>query len=269
MKAGFLVCLVLSLVASIWGAEPASLPEPGPENSGLRLRLVVKPRTDVAEGCDVQIDLLNVSPRPVTVRAAWRYDEEEGDLKDYLHAAASMECVPAVRRWMGGVPMAHRALPQPEETIAPGATLTVRWQTADRHLKSRVADPNEAQNPKLPLPGLYSVHASLRVPTDQGVVPVRSNEQLVSVGGSLAMPKATLGFLHDADAERKTATISLGTVQKVAVGDRFGYFSKMERGTVTITGVGPDHAYGTLEMKHAPGGKPPARGTEVSLVLPE
>ena len=89
---------LLILVTLHLRAEIAALPEPGPEDGGLRMRLVVVPRTDAGkDGYDVRMDLLNTSERAITLRAGWE-SEEGGDLKDYIEAATSIECVPAVRR---------------------------------------------------------------------------------------------------------------------------------------------------------------------------
>jgi hypothetical protein len=66
---GLLSLLSLNL-ASVLAAEP---PEAGPEDGGLRLRLVVTPRADAGkEGYDVKVDLLNVFRQPITIQANWR-----------------------------------------------------------------------------------------------------------------------------------------------------------------------------------------------------
>ena len=105
-------------------------------------------------------------------------------MTDYLEAAANIECVPAIAPWMGGVAQGQRMSPQPQHSLKAGETLTVRWQSEGRKLKNRVTNPNEVQNPTFPFAGLYSVHATIDVITGEGVVRLRSNEQLVPVGGS-------------------------------------------------------------------------------------
>jgi len=261
-----ILALLILFTPHLRAAEPATLPEPGPEDGGLRMRLVVAPRTDVGkEGYDVRVDLLNTSERAITLRAGWE-GEEAGDLEDYVDAATSIECVPAVRRWVGGVMQGRRTSPQPEYVLQPGKVLSVRWQTQGRHLKNRVTNPNDVQNPEFPFPGLYSVHATVNVITHGGIVPLRSNEQLVSVGGSRAMPKSTLGQLLHVDADGKTATMSLGSLQKVEPGDQFQYFSKREQGRLTITTVKPSISVGNLEVVFPTDSTPPLRGTEVTLI---
>src|SRR5216110_3541184 len=110
----------------------AALPEPGPEDGGLRLRLQVAPRADSGkEGYDVRLDLLNISQRPITLRAHWRNEGDAGDLKDYVEAATSIECVPEVAPWIGGVRQGQPKS-QPQQELAPGETLWLHWQTDGR-----------------------------------------------------------------------------------------------------------------------------------------
>lgn len=255
--------LWMLLLVPVRSAE-APLPEPGPEAGGLRLRLRVTPRAD-QEGYDVGVDLLNVSAKPVTVRADWRNDQNDGGVKDYLEASASIEIVPEVQRWMGGVAMGQRTTPQPEQVLAAGATLSLSWQTAGRYLKKRISDPHEARNPTFPFPGLYAVHATLLVVTPGCTVPLRSNEQLVPVAGSLAMPKSTLGRLMEVDADGKGAVITLGSRHQAAVGDQFEHRSKTEDWRFTVTRVGEDCSWGSLELMFPKAPMPPRPGMEFVL----
>jgi hypothetical protein len=263
----FLTFLLLLVVAPpMQAAEKTGLPEPGPEESGLRMRLLVKPRTDAGkEGYDVRVDLLNTSERAIKLLGKWR-NEDRGDVKDYIEAATSIECVPAIKRWMGGVQMGHRESPQPEQIIEKGEVLSVRWQTAGRYLKNRVTNPNEVQNPHFPFPGLYSVHATVDVITRERTVPLRSNEQLVSVGGSNALPKSTLGQLGQVEADGKTAMLSLGARHKIEVGDQFEHNSKGDYWKLTITEVNPGYSMGNLELKSPARLTPPVPGREVTLI---
>ena len=98
----------------------ATLPEPGPEDGGLRLRLAVAPRAEAGkEGYDVRLDLLNQSRRPITLRAGWRHEHDAGDVKAYMEAATNIECVPEVAPWVGAVQQGRRVSPQPEQALAP------------------------------------------------------------------------------------------------------------------------------------------------------
>jgi hypothetical protein len=250
MKSRLPILILLGLLPLIPGTAAAESPEPGPEGGGLRLRLAVKPRAGVAkDGYEVRLDLINASERAVTLRAGWRDDRETGDVRSYLEAAASIESVPAVAPWIGGVQQGRRTLPQPEHVLKPGEVLTVDWRTEGPRLKNRVTDPNEVQNPRFPFPGLYSVHATIDVITAVRTVRLRSNEQLVAVGGNRAMPKYTFGRLWSVDPEKRTAILGLGSLHKVAVGDQFEIGSaKSGHWKLTITRVEAGMSFGGLEM---------------------
>jgi hypothetical protein len=168
----------------------------------------------------------------------------------------------------------QRKQPQPEHTLKPGETISVSWQTDQPRLKNHVLDPNEVQNPTFPFPGLYSSHAILEVVTTEGTALLRSNEQLVSVGGSRAMPKPTMGYLHSVDGEKKTATLSLGTLHQVAIGDQFEIGNpKGMHWKLSITGADARWSWGTLELlttsKHPPYSNPPSQNMTAVLVRPK
>ena len=172
--------IAFSTTTFVSAAEP---PEPGPENAGLRLRLVVAdspPRTPLGYG--VRLEVLNMTNRPITLRAGWWSDLEKGDVRDYLEASMSVETYPAIAPWMGQLADGHRTAPQPEHVLKAGEVLSLHWQTKGRHLKNRVTNPNEVQDPEFLLPGLYSVHATVAIITSERTVLLRSNEQLVSSG---------------------------------------------------------------------------------------
>lgn len=260
-----ILTFLILVTTCLQAAEPATLPEPGPEDGGLRLRLVVAPRSDTREeGFDVRLDLHNTSDVAMTLRAGWSHDEP-GDVKDYLAAATSIECVPAVVPWRGGVLAPQRKLPQPEYVLKAGEVLSVRWQTKGRQLKNQVTDPNEVQNPVFPFPGLYSVHATLDVITSERVIALRSNEQLVPVGGSRAMPKSTFGHLLSVDAGGKTAVLDLGSRHMVEPGDQFMHYSKVTPWKLTVKGVSPGHSWGQLELLSSNIRQPPLPGMGATL----
>lgn len=204
---------------AICQAEPQ--PEAGPVNGGLRLRLIIN--QDPAgsnETYRVQVDLINVTAEPITLRADWPH-EEKGDFKEYLEAALSIETDPPIRRWEGQVRADRRESPQPEYVLEPKQTLHLAWRSSNRQLKNQVIRPLEVQNPRFPTDGLYSVHGVVVLPTSAGTRLLRSNDQLVSVGGSNDMPKYPLGTVFGADASKNTALINLGSLHKIIKGDRF------------------------------------------------
>ena len=248
MTRRFLTFVFSALVVFVAQVLGEVLPaEPGPEDEGLRLRLTVTPRSDV-EGYDVCLDLLNVADHAITLRAGWPH-EDPGDVKDYIEAATSIESEPAVAPWVGGVQAGSRKASQPEYVLSKRETLQMRWQTTGRHLKNRVTNPNEVQDPEFPFPGLYAVHATVNVITNERTVRLRSNEQLVSVGGSRAMPRYTLGQLIWVDAASKRATLNLGALHKVQPGDRFEVgHPKGAHWKLTITHVDPESSIGSVEV---------------------
>src|SRR5262245_24394669 len=128
MKSRLLILMLLGLLPFNQGtAAAAESPEPGPEDGGLRLRLVVTPRADGKDGYEVRLDVINASERAVTLRAGWRNDDEIGDVGSFLEAAASIESVPAIAPWIGGVQEGRRTSPQPEHVLKSGEVLTVNW----------------------------------------------------------------------------------------------------------------------------------------------
>jgi hypothetical protein len=277
---------LLSAVSFARAAPPSNgptLPEPGPENGGLRSRLVVVPNLEAAkggkDGYDVRLDLLNVTDHPIVLRANWRHQIDDGNLRDYLEASTSIETYPPIAPWIGQVMGPTRKSPQPEYTLKPGEVLTVSWRTDHQRLKNRVVDPNTVQNPEFPAPGLYAVHAAtvVHIPdaADSGerTVQLRSNEQMVSVGGSREMPRHTVGQLVSVDPAAQTAAIGLGSLHKVAPGDVFRIRTGMlDHWRLTITSVDPAWATGRLHPEPLPPESsrttptPPERGTSATLV---
>ncbi|HUR46878.1 MAG TPA: hypothetical protein VMZ27_13450 [Candidatus Saccharimonadales bacterium] len=112
-----------------------------------------------------------------------------------------------------------------------------------------MANPNDVQNPEFPTPGLYSVHASASILTSTGAVLLRSNEQLVSVGRSQALPKHTYGRLSSFDPEKRNGTLSLGSLHKITPGDVFTIRGgKMGSDwNMTITRTEATYSFGLLE----------------------
>lgn len=228
-------------------AQPA-LPEPGPENSGLRLRWVVQPGEDAkSAGYTVRVDLLNVGQKAIQLEADWLYDSEKGSLKDYLEAAVSIEAQPPMAPWEGQIMGGRRQVPQPKQLLKVGEAIIMQWQTEGNRFKNQVSNQLEVQNPEFVFPGQYSVHASLTVKADGKDVTLRSNEQLLVVGGSREQPKSTFGNLLSVDEKQRTAVIDLGSEQKVAVGDVFQIRTGMfDFWKLTITVVKARQATGDL-----------------------
>lgn len=84
----------------------------------------------------------------------------------------------------------------------------------------------------------------------QGTIFLRSNEQQVPIGGSRQLPKFPLGRVVWADTNIDSATIDLGTLQRIEIGDRFriwsGYIAYAWE--LNVTNVGLSSAIGHFEL---------------------
>jgi hypothetical protein len=251
MQKRALVFVLLALgLSSLRSLAADALPEPGPESAGLRMRLLVTLSGPGApEGYGVQVDLINTTPDAITFRAHRPSSRIEGGVEARLEAAVSIESYPAIQPWLGQV-MADRegSTPEPEYTLPAGETLSLKWQTVGRHLKNRVTNPLEVQNPEFTEDGLHSMHATLVVRAGGHPVLLRSNEQLVRVGGSAQLPKHTYAPIWWTDEKTRTAELSLGSQHKVAPGDRFIVHTGTigMTWTLTITKVEDDRSLGSL-----------------------
>jgi hypothetical protein len=269
-NARFIVASLLSLSA-LRGPAAGPPPEPGPEDGGLRLRLLVSPKPEGGrEGYDVRIDLVNVSPKPIVLRAAWWSRERGGGFPEYLEAATSIESWPAFEPWLGQTMVrAEDSTPQPEYTLKPAETLSRSWHTQGRHLKNTVDNPLEVQNPEFTQDGLHAVHATVLLAVAGRPVLLRSNEQLVPIGGRRELPKHTYGPLWAADEKTRTARLGLGSVQKIVPGDRFLIHSGIigMTWTLTITNVEADVSSGTLvPVQENPAPRFPQWGQNAALL---
>jgi hypothetical protein len=253
--------LLFVLLTPLLRALAESPPEPGPESGGLRMRLVVTPRSEIGkDGYDVRLDLINVSGDAIILRADWGgLRGSDGDLQAFVEAATSIETWPVIAPWIGQVAVGTPKSPEPEQVLPAGETLTLKWQTDGRRLKNKVSDPNAVQNPEFPTPGLYSVHATLVLPITDRTVLLRSNEQLVPIGGSNALPKHTYGALTFVDPEKKTAQVNLGSLHKIELGDEFRIGYRMgDVWKLTVSKVELRESTGALDLL-SPAGVNPAR----------
>jgi hypothetical protein len=271
-KGLFVIMAVILITVNFRGFCAYTLSEPGPEVAGLRLRLTVTPQPQEGkEGYDVQADLLNISNTTIPLQAVhWRSESHEGEFREYVESALSIESYPAIEPWLGQVMVPPRKeTAESEYTLKPGETLSVKWHTAGRHLKNRVTNPLEVQNPEFIQSGLHSVHASVVILAAGREVRVRSNEQLVPFGGSREAPKRTYGPLWWTDEQTKTATVGLGSLDKVVQGDRFLIQSGTigRTWTLIITNVETSESSGRLEPSRVnPTPTFPSRGTYAALI---
>ena len=259
---------VLTLLPPCGLAEPA-LPEPGPESGGLRLRLLVTTHPEgEKEGYEVQVDLINFTAESISLRPNhWRSGRNEVGIKADLEAAVSIESYPAIEPWLGQV--GSRTEEPPEYTLKPREIVSLKWRTTGRHLKNHVSNPLEVQKPEFTEAGLYSVHASIVLTVAGRSVLLRSNEQLVPIGGSHQLPRHTYGSLWWSDEKTKTAMLSLGSRQRIMPGDRFLIHSGNigMTWTLTITRVEADRSFGSLEpVRENPTPAFPGPGANAALI---
>ena len=262
---------VVTLIGASFGvvraAEPAILP--GPENGGLRLQFSVTAKPRIA-GFEVQLDLLNVTQDRITLQTAWG-SNDDGDVQEYLKTVAELETIPLFAPEHGATgALEERTEPQRTLALQAGETLSLRWQTSERRLKG---NPSErvfsilSPNPQLDEPGLYSVRVLLDVPATSGTVRLRSNEQLVSIGGSLKTPKPTAARIVSVTRHRQSARIDLGKLDQVAPGDQFEFVSKTSSWRLMIADTYLRSSEGKLELISSElGDDPPAVGEFVTRV---
>jgi hypothetical protein len=266
MKRRSLNCIGLMLgllCCAACSAHAEQVVEPGPENGGLRLRLMVTKRSTPREGgFDVRLEVINASADKVTLRTGWE-SNEEGDVKDYLRLHASVETYPPIEPEKGATGSREvRTTPQKELTLAAGETLSLNWQSTGRRLKTESV--LGVENPELVEPGLYSVHVTLNAITATGTHRLRSNEQLVMIGGSAKQPRHTYG--HITSIGRKVSAFSLGSLDGVKVGDEFAITSKSGSWKLTVVDVGPRYSDVTITGSGEDGASEPQLGAGATLV---
>lgn len=226
----------------------------GPENHGLRMRLLI---SNAEEGSPdvyrVHIDLLNVGKEPVVLAARWVYEEEQGDYLDFLKKEISFVSFPEVMLDSAQTGGSWRKSPQPECEIEPGKSLQVEWVSAPRRLK-----PQGYYNttPTFPSNGLYGVRAQLLAMSKDGQrILLTSNEQQISVGGSTKMPKHAVAHIIECDPENKKVRLDLGSDHRIELNDKFDtiYFP-IARWVITIVEVQDTTSTGSVEgiLRDAP-----------------
>jgi len=271
MKTSMVSSLCSLLILSV-SAFAADLPEPGPEAAGLSLRLVISPKADAQDGgYDVQLDLVSASREAIPVRVKPFPADNTGSFKQVLEEATSIESYPPFEPWLGQVRFQPDTKDQPNSKylLQPGETFTIKWETRAQELKNKVGNPLEVQNPFFSQPGLHAIHANLTLEVGGHEVFLRSNEQTVPIQGSRELPKHTYGPIVDANDKDQTATLGMGFLQKVAVGDKF----TIRTGnigmtwTLTITKVESHYSFGNLlPSQTSPLPMFPARGFYASLI---
>lgn len=234
------VAVILLSTGACFAAESTGLPKPGPETAGLRLRFVVESRrADSVDEFHVRVDLINVTDEPIKVSGDWP-NHMKGSFQEYMEGATSIRAYPDITQWGIQVMAPRQPVPKAEHILSGGEALSVKWTAKGRRLKNRVIHPLSTRNSYFPSDGLYGVHAELllKIEAEAGetkrkeppgreeesgrrLVLLRSNEQLVSVGGSNRSPKTAIAGVQHVSDDLKTAQIDVGTVEGIKPGDEF------------------------------------------------
>jgi len=281
------VAPILMLAQVCLSADDVAFPQAGPEVAGLRLRLLVKAKHgEAGDEFQSRLDLINVTDKAIRVSTGWP-NHKKGSFQEYMEAAASIRTYPDITLWGIQVMATWQPATQAKRVLGAGETLTVEWTTKGRRLKNRVLLPNSNRNPYFPSDGLYGVHAELflNVETDAAVlergekpasasadkrrpVMLRSNEQLVSVGGSNRAPKAAIAIVQHVSDDFETGQISIGTAEGIKKGDQFlarTGMSALWKLTVTESRFG----YSIVSVERTPfGTEKPAKPRPHELIKP-
>ncbi|MHC4252939.1 MAG: hypothetical protein ACYS9X_27795 [Planctomycetota bacterium] len=201
------------------GEERGRRPAGGPENSGLRLRLVVtNPEPGGTEEHDVRLELLNVGNEPVTVVTRWHY-ERGGDYAAYLRSASTFTTVPEVLSYGMRTGGRFRKSPQVEAEIGPEGGIVSEWRVRGR----RIFSPSASRGLSFPVGGRFLMRAHATVRTRAGKdVRVWSNEQPFVVGGRDSAPRRCVATVlyHGGEGEQNVG-LDVGSVGGAKVGDVF------------------------------------------------
>lgn len=246
---------VLLLLLVPWALLQAgeSLPEPGPENSGLRLRFVVTPVAGAEKRTNqFRVELLNVSQKPITLIADWPYEGNKGDFGYYVKTQLVFITSPRTLPFTYQTAGIKRMSPQPRHTIRPGESFKVEWKAGDPQLIDCGERPLPIDYFPHPLlvPGLYRVRVSIDLKTaDDKTISLESNEQQIAAGGKTHRPKHSVGRMAAVEPKKARAEIDLGKIEKVEKGDRFVIAVSLEtRWHLTIDHVDEHRSSGVLAI---------------------
>ena len=226
-----------------------SLPEPGPENCGLRMRLVITPdTTNGAHGFEVRVDIINSTKYQIELATDWDSEYQRGNFLDYVESTSAVITDPVLAPDNGQIVVAPRLSPQSTQSLGASQTLTLKWHSNGQRIKNKSM--LFFPNPKFSVDGLYGVHFCLEFRTSSGLCRLRSNEQMVSVGGLQTQPKNTYGQFSfiQLNGTNSIAQINLGSINQIQTRDRFtistGYIG--DEWSLEITNVYSRVSYGTL-----------------------
>jgi len=213
----FVACCLLSIIAASAHGQSPSLPDPGPEKDGLRLRLVVK-QLDQKKGHHVQLEVLNVGKDAITLIGQFSIENDK-KYEDYLREAAYFTSYPGVLPTPFSTKGSERKSPQPTATLASGDSLVAKWTTVDNVIGGGRETGHDLTFVR---DGFFLVRAHLNLRTDDDKsMKLWSNEQPFIVGGSRQAPKACAATVIHDGKEMKFVRLDVGTLDGIQVGDVF------------------------------------------------
>lgn len=186
-----------------------TLPEPGPESRGLRLRLMISSST-ASTGQGMMLELLNVGHEPLT----WSIASCPGDPKEkrWLFPFAYFRTKPPVRD--GGVQVGMRNdCVTLDKRLDAGASLRESYVTSDKGIYT---DHNSITFPSR---GIYQVVAELYMPPGPKQVRVVSNPASFIVGDSTGLPKQTSARITKTNKDHTKVQLYLGPHHGIQPGD--------------------------------------------------
>ena len=233
------------------GAAPV-LPDPGPENGGLCLRLVIVPGPQ-GDSRTINMELLNTGLKAVSLVGEWDYEEDKGDYEAFFAKRMAFVTYPEVQPESFQTAGGRRNASQPAYELAPGKSLSVSWRSQGRQIRQQ--SPFSGTTPLLPSPGLYGVKATIVLLTKAGArVLLVSNEQPMIVGCVRTLPKYATGYVVSANQEKNLVMIDLGSDQKIEKGDTFVmHWGLQASWRLTVVNVETWSSEGTTSRLHHDG----------------
>jgi hypothetical protein len=192
----------------------------GPEVKGLRMGLDIQASSkNGKDSYTVRIRIVNTGSSPITLVGKAPYDSKSESYAQWLKEEMCFLTFPELLPPSAQTEGFERMSPNPQTTLSAGEKFTVSWKAEGRYLKS---EHYYNTTPYFPSEGLYSVRAKVIVHTDKAEdILLYSNEQVVPVGGSIALGKHGLAYVTHIDEEKQQVVLSLGSHHRIAKGDVF------------------------------------------------
>ena len=225
-RAIFVVVVLLlgsSSYQHVWSESVGTIPEPGPINDNLRLRLSIpySPDGDI-KNHEIQLEIMNVGRKPIVLIDPWK----EGSFNYLIYPEIAFQHGPQTMSPINFDP-SSKPEPEPEVEASPMKSITHKAFVSDGVLA--------AGNGSFIFPkdGLYQIHVELRARKKDGsVVLLRSNEQPLVINGSFQMPKHTVANVIKVDEAKNTVMLDVGGLHQIEENDVFRFGQGMMGMTV-------------------------------------